>query len=110
MNFKFVYYGLNFILLLVCVFHIVQIFIGILNPDLPEVKIVDKQLKDIEFPFLFKICVDDLSMKKFKSMGYMNDWDYFLGRSMFNSNIYGWNGHTDKGLNIGSVEGKFKGF
>ena len=105
MNLKIVYYGFNFILLFVCVVHIVDIFISILKPELPEVKIVDKHLKDIEFPFLFQICVDDLSMKKFNTAGYTNDWDYFLGRSKFNSTVYGWNGHAENGSTIGSVEG-----
>ena len=105
MNLKTLNYGFNFLLVVVCVAHILSIFDSILNPDLPELKIIDKDLKDIKFPFLFRICVDDLSMKKYKRMGYNNDWEYFLGRSKYNGTIFGWNGHTENGSKIGSVKG-----
>ena len=66
----------------------------------------EKKLDDIEFPAVFKICIDpSANMTELKDVGYDLIWHYFTGRSSFNKTIFGWGGHTQDGREIASVEG-----
>ena len=96
--------SLNLALGVICIVHIGFIIHNILFPPIPSIKVYEKQLKDIEFPLLLRICINDKTMQRFKDVGYFNDWEFFLGKSRFNNSIYGWNGHTEDGSSIGSFE------
>ena len=78
-----------------------------LNPDLPTTKTYVKHLNEIEFPLVFRICAYefDRSNVRFQNYGYSYDFDYFIGQSMYNNSLFGWNGHTKNGSTIGSFEG-----
>ena len=88
------------------------IHVGILtykkvNPDLPEVKYYKKNIKDIDFPIAFQICIieNNNDAKKYWDLGYMDLFEFFNGNSRFNDSVVGWAGHTENGSSIGSVEG-----
>ena len=54
---------------------------------------MEKDLDEIEFPVLFKVCITPaFKIEKIIESGYTNLWYYFMGKSKF-SNIYGWAGH-----------------
>ena len=65
------------------------------------------QLAEIDFPLNFKICIkpgfDDKELHK---MGYSNNLEYMEGRSMHNSSIFGWAGHTPGGNVVSNVSGE----
>ena len=65
------------------------------------------QLEKIDFPLVFKICIkpgfDDEELKK---MGYFNNMQYLEGRSIYNSSIFGWAGHTPDGGIVSNVSGE----
>ena len=77
------------------------------NPKYPSVRIYKKNLSDIEFPISFKLCVRELNNNniRYQKHGYKNEYYYFLGESMFNENLFGWNGFTKTNKTFGSVEG-----
>ena len=106
MDFKAVInYLINSGLLLVCLIHVGFILISSLFPTLPQIKHYRKSLKDIQFPFLFRICVDEKNQQRYQDVGYINDWEYFMGKSMYNRSFFGWNGHTRNGSIVGTVAG-----
>ena len=56
-----------------------------------------KDLNEIEFPVLFKLCVTPgFKLEKIVGSGYSDLFYYFLGKSKFGNN-YGWAGHTSNG-------------
>ena len=79
----------------------------ILYPDLPEIKVLKKDLKNIAFPLSFKLCVSEKhkSSDRYQKVGYHNDVDFFKGKSMFNDSLYGWSGHTENGSTFSNVQG-----
>ena len=89
--------------------HISVLIYTKLNPSLPEVKYYNKNLKDIDFPLAFRFCIKakntDAKIKLAWDLGYSDLYTFFNGRSMFNNSIVGWNGHTENGSTIESVEG-----
>ena len=89
-----------------CLVHILFIGNQLLHPNLPEIRIYKKYLKDVEFPISFRICGYESSnvTHKYEQVGYRYAFDFFRGRSMFNKSIVGWGGHTENGSIIGSVE------
>ena len=99
----------NIILALACITHISFILHNLLYPDFPTIKQYSKNLKDIEFPIVFRICAEKLQdeEKKYNTVGYRNMFDFFLGQSMY-GHAYGWAGHTKNGSIIGSVKGHHK--
>ena len=89
---------LHTIFILAFFIHITIIFVNILNPDLPEVQISQMDLKDIEFPLTFRICIHDHDVNKiYKDAGYQNVYTFFKGRSLYNKTIYGFLGHLQNG-------------
>ena len=72
----------NISLLVVCAVHIFSIWRNILNPELPDIKIYQKLLKDIEFPLSFRICLFEIenAYEKYLNLGYDDDWALFTGR------------------------------
>ena len=103
---KYILQGINVIFIVGCLVHIGLNLYFILYPPLPETKVYQVDLKDIDFPLAFKICVTerDNSTDRYEKLGYKNDYNFFLGRSRFNSSLFGWNGHTENGSILGNVE------
>ena len=107
-NRKFVYF-LNILFFFVFLGHISQIGYKLKNPEFPSVKVYKKQLKDIEFPITFKLCLweNNTSSERYKRLGYSSVTDFYSGDSMFDENNVGWNGHTTHNTTIyASVKGK----
>ena len=75
-----------------------------LNPDLPSTKTYEKHLTDMKFPLVFRICAQS-SSRRFGNYGYSYDYEYFMGKSMYNRSLYGWNGHIRNGSTIASFQG-----
>ena len=102
----------NLSLVVACALHIGYIVFNILNPEFPQVKQYKKVLKDIEFPILFQICVNEFNLtnatnKKYHEYGYDGLWEYYRGESRYNSTIVGWAGHKkNHSTSIFTVEGK----
>ena len=98
---------INFTLLIICIINSCDVFYRLVNPELPSIREYETNLKDIEFPISFKICLDDLNKTndRYKKLGYEDDYHFFLGRSKYNKSHYGWNGHTEDGATIGTTEG-----
>ena len=76
--------------------------------ELPNVHVSKKPLKDIDFPLVFRVCVNEIKNgnKKYQRFGYNNIEDFFRGQSRYNKSLFGWGGHLPNGSNIGTVEGK----
>ena len=49
-------YIVNSVFTIVCVIQFFYIFDNLLYPTNPEIKVYEKQLKDIDFPLTFVIC------------------------------------------------------
>ena len=73
-------------------------FYGQIRPDKTVAKTTKKRLEEIDFPVVFKICVNpSFNETELEGVGYENMYMYFMGQSRFNGSIYGWSGHTDDG-------------
>ena len=99
--------ALNFLFVVVFIVHITTIVYQDLYPRHPNIKTYSKDLKDIDFPISFKLCVGERenATDKFRRLGYTNEMDFYHGRSRFNETILGWNGHTESVSTLGSIEG-----
>ena len=65
----------------------------------------NKNLRDTEFPLVFKICVNPgFNTSAIHEAGYSAHNQYFKGRSKYNKSVYGWGGHTNTSGVVGSVE------
>ena len=55
------------------------------------------------------MCVSEIdnSTERYTNLGYKNDYDFYLGRSVYNKSLFGWNGHLQNGSTVGTVEGEF---
>ena len=72
------------------------------HPTQTTITVTERDLKDSEFPLLFKICFDPSFNKTAEEeAGYDH---FFSGKSKFNSSLVGWAGHTKDGGVRGSVE------
>ena len=59
------------------------------------------------FPVVFDFIVKPgFDVEKLNETGYKDELDYFFGRSKFNSSVFGWGGHGERGEVLGSVQGK----
>ena len=108
---KFVFF---FNILFFCVFlgHILRIGFKLKNPEIPSVKMYKRELKDIEFPLTFKLCLleNKTSSERYKRLGYDNANGFYAGQSMFDSKYVGWNGHSSNKTTFASVQGKALSF
>ena len=76
-------------------------------PKHPSIKIRKTDLRNIDFPVIFKFCVGDVeNNEKFERLGYADRYDVFIGNSMFNNSLVGWNGHTQNFSTLMPVGGK----
>ena len=71
-----------------------------ISPSQTTVSVMEKNLREFEFPVIFKICMNPgFDSEALREAGYTSSWHYFKGSSKFNSSIYGWAGHKkDKGI------------
>ena len=104
-------YLVNFLFTIVCMLHVTQTLYSTIYPPYPEIKVFEKELKDITFPILFKICGKELrhASRRFNNFGYATESNFYGGISKFSKNntIVGWNGHTENGSTIGPLTGKY---
>ena len=93
---------------LVFVIHVGFMGHKILYPEVPEMIVNIKNLGEIEFPILFQICAFDIddNDERYNKVGYQHSYYFFLGKSMFNDSVYGWNGHQANGSTLDTVEGE----
>lgn len=98
-----------FILTIVFLVHMAIIGYYTKHPVNPSMKVYKKDLKDMEFPMTLKFCVDERIdfHERYKSVGYDHIYGFFDGKSKFNENIIGWNGHNQYNSTLGSTIGKF---
>lgn len=97
----------NTLFMIACIIHVSFIGYYIINPELPEIKIYSKTLKDIDFPIVFRLCknkLTNLNHSKYDEIGYKDTKSFFKGISKYNWKHFGWNGHTLNGSVIGSFE------
>ena len=99
---------INFALLISCILNSCEIIFRLVNPELPSIREFNKDLKDIDFPVSFRICLNDLSgnFDRYHNLGYNNAYDFFNGISKCNKSLVGWNGHTKDGETVGTTEGQ----
>ena len=99
---------INLIFFFGCLTHIGMNGYYIFYPELPSIRVYKTHLQTIEFPLVFKVCAQDRkngSVDRYIKFGYNNAYNFFLGKSMFNESLYGWNGHTKNGSTIANVKG-----
>ena len=98
---------LNFILVILCVSHIIILIYNEFHPNLPLIEIIEKDLNEIEFPLSFRFCIFDEENhdNRYKQFGYEDDTEFFGGQSKFNRSFVGWGGHTENGSTLASVKG-----
>ena len=97
----------NLVIFFFCLVHISLNGYYILYPELPEIKITNRKLEDIEFPLSLKVCVSEISnsFHRYSNLGYKNDFQFFYGKSAFNKSLIGWAGHTKNGSKVGEISG-----
>ena len=98
---------LNKIFLLACLAHLMFMAYYLAYPERPAIEVYRKNIKQIEFPILFRVCVDEIDniSSRFQKAGYTHYWYLFYGKSMHLNRTYGWNSHTKNGSTVGSVRG-----
>ena len=98
----------NLVLIIGSIIHINVLLESELYPEYARVKYYTKNLEEIDFPIIFKICSLPFNNvdKVYQEMGYENMFDFYKGISRYNKSHFGWNGFYENGSYIGSVEGK----
>ena len=102
MNLKFgksLTYIVHIVFTIAFIVHISIVVFSIFNPEIPDVETSEKHLKDIAFPFSFRLCVHKLvdTNKKYWDSGYYNYYAFYKGRSLYNKSLYGFSGHLTNG-------------
>ena len=99
---------LNFLFSTAFLIHISILIYYIIYPEVPEIVVYQKNLKEIDFPMNVRICAHELndSKTRYRKFGYKNGYSFFMGSSMFNKSLYGWAGHSENGSVLGNIEGK----
>ena len=55
---QFIYKSLNVIFGISCSVNIMRVIILAVNPEMPQIEIIEKSLSEIPFPVSFRLCVD----------------------------------------------------
>ena len=78
-----------------------------LFPQKTSSRLEERKLDDIEFPILFKICLNPaFDLQKLKNVGYSSLWRYFVGKSdRASRKTYGWAGINEDGTKYATVAG-----
>ena len=94
-------------LLVGCILNTGGIVFWHFNPNLPSIRVFEKDLKDVEFPLVFRICINKINQDDTEliKLGYSQYNSYFRGISMYNRSNIGWRGHTEDGKTIGTGTG-----
>ena len=105
---KSLLYLVNSIFTIVCLLHIMSTLHSNINPTHPEIIVYERELKDISFPILLKVCGKEKNnvSQRFRNYGYDGEFDFFGGFSKFNNMIVGWKGHGENRSTIGPLKGK----
>ena len=72
------------------------------HPTQTTITVTERDLKDSEFPLLFKICFNPSFNKTAEEEAGYNS--FFSGKSTFNSSLVGWAGHNEDGSVQGTAE------
>lgn len=84
------------------------------NPANPSIRVYKKDLDDLGyFPISLKLCAkqEDVGVNNvFRKFGYSFDYNFYIGESLYNKSIKGWNGHTENGTTITSLNGEHWAF
>ena len=100
---------INFFFLVVFLVHVSFIAFNLKNPEYPSIKVYQKNLEDLGYyPISIKLCAkQNASVKNmFRKFGYSHDYKFFIGESLYNTSIKGWNGHTEDGNTLTSLNGE----
>ena len=99
---------MNLIFASVFSIHIAIIGYRSVYPENPSVRVYDKDLKDIEFPLSFKICVSEKAnaLKRYQKIGYEDIFNFFEGRPIYNESFFGWAGRDRNKPTLGTVKGQ----
>ena len=98
---------INACLVLVCVIHIGIILKDELYPESPSIRTFVKDLKEIEFPFSFKLCITSSTIEEMiRENGYNSTGDFFGGKSKYNGSLWGWKGHAKNHSSLLFLEGE----
>ena len=77
------------------------------NPNQTITKIEKKNLNEMKFPVIFKICIKPgFDAEELLRAGYKQAARYFVGESRYNKTLVGWAGHTEEGGIVGDIKGK----
>ena len=99
---------INFVLAVACLSHISINAYNILYPEIPSLKVYERELRNIDFPVSFKLCVKEIynKTKRYKDYGYKDNWKFFFGQSNIRRGHVGWNGDFKNGTSV-HVKGTF---
>ena len=100
-----------FIINCFCVFaFLIQIFYLVkdqFHPKTTQTSLTKSDLSNVHFPMVFTICLKRIESNdiRFNEAGYNNLESYYQGKSLYNSSIIGWAGHTSNGNSMDTVKG-----
>ena len=95
---------LNIAFIISCVIHISFIFYNNSHPEVPDIILKNKHIKDVDMPISFLYCLT-FNDENYKKAGYENRANFFTGKSIYNSSNIGWFGHMENGSTFNSFEG-----
>ena len=97
----------NLIFAIVFFIHIAIVGYRRAYPENPSVRVYDKDLKDIEFPLSFKICVREQNdvKQRYQKIGYKHNDDFFRGQPSDDTQYFGWAGRGRNKSTLGTVTG-----
>ena len=49
--------------------------------------------------------LDNVNVERYKQFGYSSSYGFYRGQSLYNQSLVGWNGHTEDGETLGTIEG-----
>lgn len=87
---------INSVCLVIFIVQALQLVFQYRNPLFTATSVEYRRLRDIEFPILFKVCVNPgFNSEKLSQYGYSDLVGYFHGKSSKSSSFVGWTGHSD---------------
>ena len=87
--------------------HVFTIGFNLMHPDYPSIRVYEHDLKQIDFPLSFKLCVTEQenSTERYRRMGYADEYRFFAGKSRFEEEVIGWSGHSQNGSTLFNIQG-----
>ena len=88
--------------------HVSFIAFNFKNPENPSIKVYKKYLEELGYyPISMKLCAKQVeNVHVFRKFGYSHDYNFFMGESVYNESIKGWNGHTKNETTLTSLNGE----